>query len=118
MLTQRPAMAGLPTNKLLQMAVKVKRALETRLVQFQTPGANHLWKLTRGQAEAFLNMAGDRVIPSSEACHSHCALTGFLLHLAVSTRTQDGDLIKRFNTWTELGVTALAAGSCGGESRS
>ena len=58
MLTKRPATADLPSNKLMEMARKVKRALGARLDQFQTPGTNHLWKLTRGQAEAILNMAG------------------------------------------------------------
>ena len=59
MLTKRPATAGLPSNKLLEMARKVARALRARLDQFQTPGSNHLWKLTKSQAEAILNMAGN-----------------------------------------------------------
>ena len=100
MVSKRPASADLPSNKLMEMARKVKRALEARLDQLQTPGTDHLWKLTKGQAEAILNMAG------------------FLLHLAISIRTQDKDLIERFDTWAALGVTGLAAGSCGGESRS
>ena len=58
MLSKRPAMADLPSNKLMEMARKVARALKAPLDQFQTPGSNHLWKLTKGQAEAILNMAG------------------------------------------------------------
>ena len=59
MLTKRPATADLPSNKLMEMARKVARALKARLDQFQTPGSNHLWKLTKSQAEAILNMAGN-----------------------------------------------------------
>ena len=51
MLTKRPATAGLPSNKLLEMARKVARALRARLDQFQTPGSNHLWKLLRKYAK-------------------------------------------------------------------